>query len=216
MKQGTVIGAGVGAGVGGLVILVVIIVVVILVIRRRPNNKVVDVDSANRKQSKKYTTVSGVEASFPHEAAKPELISLPSLKRGHLQADLKAESELESKPEPAPVSVSASASVSPSVSAPSPVSAPAVDIVSEQCIENSTLGTQVKLGDRVKVNGYQEGVVRYIGDLKDVALSGIKYVGVELSEPEGSGDGSISGHRYFTCPDFHAVFTTVQFVEPIS
>lgn len=65
----------------------------------------------------------------------------------------------------------------------------------------------------MKVNGYQDGIVRYIGDLKDVALSGIKYVGVELNEPAGSGDGSITGHQYFSCPDFHALFTTVQFVE---
>ena len=67
----------------------------------------------------------------------------------------------------------------------------------------------------MNVNGHQKGVVRYIGPLESLPLAGVKYVGVELDGPSGSGDGSIGGTRYFQCKPFHSVFTTKQFVEPL-
>lgn len=122
------------------------------------------------------------------------------------ESDSDSEPEIEVKAQPAPEPV-----VAPE---PEPKKPAENQVVSEESITNSA-GAKLTLGARVKANGYQEGVVRYIGDLQDVALSGIKYIGVELDQPEGSGDGSISGHRYFSCDDFHALFTTVQFVEPL-
>merc|ERR1712150_7776 len=70
---------------------------------------------------------------------------------------------------------------------------------------------RITLGQRVKVNGYQEGIVRYIGPLNSLPLAGLVYIGVELNEPAGSGDGSIGGAQYFKCKPFHSVFTTAQF-----
>merc|ERR1719182_245107 len=117
-------------------------------------------------------------------------------------SDSDPEPEPQPEPEPAPAP------------APAPKAVVPAGIVSEQYIEASP-GVELALGSRVKANGYQEGTIRYIGDLKGVALTGIKYVGIELDEPEGSGDGTISGHTYFKCAEFHALFTTVQFVEPM-
>ena len=68
---------------------------------------------------------------------------------------------------------------------------------------------------RVKVNGYQQGTVRYIGELESLPLGGMTYIGIELDNAEGSGDGTISNVRYFTCKPFHSVFTTSQFVEAL-
>jgi len=201
---GVAIGAGVGGGMG-LVVIVIIVVVVLIILQRRKRNKVHDADSASKKYS---ASVAAVEASFPKEIAKPTRIVPKAIRKPKAKPqpepepkpEPKTETETESEPEPEPASDLEAANEN--------------DIVSEKIIENSD-GKRLELGARVKVNGYQDGVVRYIGDLKDVALNGIKYVGVELDEAEGSGDGSISGHRYFSCADFHAWFTTVQFVEPL-
>ena len=73
----------------------------------------------------------------------------------------------------------------------------------------------MQVGDRVTANGFQNGTIRYIGRVSSVALDKVNYVGIELDEPEGSGDGTISGHTYFTCPEYHALFVNVQMVEPM-
>lgn len=184
----------------------------IFIFRRRRDQKVNPI-----------ATVKSIEAAIPKEAAKPERIVLRSLrsvkerkpapkKRPEPESDSDSEPEIEVKAEP--VTHAAPEPEPQPVPEPEPKKPAANQLVSEESITNSS-GTKLTLGSRVKANGYQEGVVRYIGDLKDVALSGIKYIGVELDQPEGSGDGSINGHRYFSCEDFHALFTTVQFVEPL-
>merc|ERR1712054_173962 len=72
----------------------------------------------------------------------------------------------------------------------------------------------IVLEQRVKVNGYQCGTVKFIGELESLPLPGMVYIGVKLDKPEGSGNGSINGVRYFDCEPFHSVFTTSQFIEP--
>lgn len=199
VQNGGTLGGGIGGGLAiGLLIAVGLVILLIFLFRRRRDQKVNPV-----------ATVKSIEAAIPKEAAKPERIVLRSLKsvkerKPSVRKQPEPESDSDSEPE---VEVKAEAAAPP----PAPAEN---QLVSEESITNSA-GAKLTLGARVKANGYQEGVIRYIGDLKDVALSGIKYIGVELDQPEGSGDGSINGHRYFSCEDFHALFTTVQFVEPL-
>jgi len=213
VQNGGILGGGIGGGLAvGLIIAAGLVILLIFFFRRRRDQQVNPV-----------ATVKSIEAAIPKEAAKPERIVLRSLrsvkerkpslrKQPEPESSSDSEPEVEVKTEPA---VQAAPAPEPApVPAPEPKKPAANQLASEESITNSA-GATLKLGDRVKANGYQEGVVRYIGDLKDVALSGIKYIGVELDQPEGSGDGSINGHRYFTCNDFHALFTTVQFVEPL-
>lgn len=204
VQHGGSLGGGIGGGLAiGLLIAVGLVILLIFLFRRRRDQKVNPV-----------ATVKSIEAAIPKEAAKPERIvlrSLKSVKERKPSAKKQPEPESDSDSEPE-VEVKAEAAAPPP--APEPKKPAENQLVSEESITNST-GTKLALGARVKANGYQEGVIRYIGDLKDVALSGIKYIGVELDQPEGSGDGSINGHRYFLCEDFHALFTTVQFVEPL-
>jgi dynactin complex subunit len=51
---------------------------------------------------------------------------------------------------------------------------------------------QLNIGDRVLVNGAKEGTLQYIGPTH--FAKGI-WVGVELNEPQGKNDGSVSGKR---------------------
>merc|ERR1711988_1945348 len=194
MKYGGTIGAGVGIGGGGAVIVVGIIIVLLFVLRAKASNNQIQPDNA----AKKYTAAAVDSMAKQHAVAAPTriapMMSLKKVKSTRLaREEPEPESSSESEPEP---------------------KAAVTGIVSEQSIEAAP-GVNLALGSRVKANGYQEGTIRYIGDLKGVALTGIKYVGIELDEPEGSGDGTISGHTYFKCAEFHALFTTVQFVEPL-
>lgn len=62
---------------------------------------------------------------------------------------------------------------------------------------SDTVMALVKVGDRVKVQGYPTtGTVRFVGDHKQ--KGGMRY-GVELDEPLGLNDGTIGGDKYFAC-----------------
>lgn len=63
------------------------------------------------------------------------------------------------------------------------------------------------LNEKVWVNGSRPGVIRFIGETK-FALG--KWIGVQLTSPNGKNDGSVSGVRYFTCPDSCGVFVKPQ------
>jgi len=100
--------------------------------------------------------------------------------------------------------------VDPVVQAPTPTPTP-VSLKSFAPQQNKD--KPITLGQRVKINGFQHGVVKYIGELEAMPMAGVVYIGVKLDQPEGSGDGSINGVRYFDCDPYCSVFTTPQFVE---
>ncbi|XP_065913818.1 uncharacterized protein [Dysidea avara] len=56
-----------------------------------------------------------------------------------------------------------------------------------------------RVGDRVLVDGYLPGVVKYVGDLDSDFINSQVYVGVKLDDPVGDSDGIINGKRYFKC-----------------
>lgn len=71
-----------------------------------------------------------------------------------------------------------------------------------------TLGTMashgsLQLGQKVEIKDGVTGVVRHYGATR--FAEGI-WVGLELSGPTGKNDGSVQGHRYFTCKPAHGSF----------
>eukprot|EP00043_Microstomoeca_roanoka_P011984 m.113312 g.113312 ORF g.113312 m.113312 type:complete len:2350 (-) comp15356_c3_seq1:622-7671(-) len=59
------------------------------------------------------------------------------------------------------------------------------------------------IGCRVRVEAYScDGTLRFFGKHH---VKGILRCGVELDEPIGLNNGTVSGHTYFTCPDKHGV-----------
>merc|ERR1712139_6009 len=71
------------------------------------------------------------------------------------------------------------------------------------------------LGQRVSAHGYQSGVIMYIGELNSMpSMKGVTYIGIKLDKPEGSGDGTVNGVRYFECKPFCSVFVTPHAVQP--
>ncbi|WWD01458.1 hypothetical protein V866_008402 [Kwoniella sp. B9012] len=50
----------------------------------------------------------------------------------------------------------------------------------------------------------RRGTVRYVGEAS-IGKGGV-WVGVELDEPQGKGDGEVEGKRYFQCSPLHATF----------
>lgn len=77
----------------------------------------------------------------------------------------------------------------------SPVPMPTVNGMDE------TLGFQI--GDGVTVAGQKNGIVRFIG--RTQFATGV-WLGIELDQPVGKNDGSVSGIRYFDCKASHGVF----------
>ncbi|KAL7751110.1 hypothetical protein RI367_003312 [Sorochytrium milnesiophthora] len=61
----------------------------------------------------------------------------------------------------------------------------------------------MKPGDRVSVDGFGEGVVRFVGA---VHFRPGDWTGIELLTPSGKNDGSAMGKRYFACAPNHGVF----------
>jgi len=72
------------------------------------------------------------------------------------------------------------------------------------------------LGQRVSAHGYQSGVIMYIGELNSMpSMKGVTYIGIKLDKPEGSGNGTVNGVRYFECDPFCSVFVTPHAVKPV-
>eukprot|EP01027_Heterolobosea_sp_BB2_P011220 GEZU01016350.1.p1 GENE.GEZU01016350.1~~GEZU01016350.1.p1 ORF type:complete len:538 (+),score=92.20 GEZU01016350.1:184-1797(+) len=62
--------------------------------------------------------------------------------------------------------------------------------------------TSVTVGARVVISGGLYGTVRYIGATKDPG----RWIGIELDEKKGQGNGSIGGVEYFKCENGYATF----------
>lgn len=71
---------------------------------------------------------------------------------------------------------------------------------------------KIGVGDRVCVNKKNKGYVKFVGPMESV-FNDVDFIGVELDEPLGSGDGSFGGKSYFKCKPLHSVFTTQDFVS---
>ena len=73
--------------------------------------------------------------------------------------------------------------------------------------------SNIKIGERCEVQSGdgtidRRGTIRFVGEAS-MGKGGI-WVGVEMDEPTGKGDGSVEGVRYFTCLPKHAVFVRAE------
>jgi tubulin-folding cofactor B len=69
--------------------------------------------------------------------------------------------------------------------------------------------SNIKIGERCEVQSGdgtidRRGTIRFVGEAA-MGKGGV-WVGVEMDEPTGKGDGSVDGVRYFQCSPKHAVF----------
>ncbi|KAE9553485.1 hypothetical protein FO519_003314 [Halicephalobus sp. NKZ332] len=75
------------------------------------------------------------------------------------------------------------------------------------------VGPYVKVGNRVvvKIQGQpdKKGKIEYVGET--LFKPGVTWVGIQYDDPTGKNDGSVDGHRYFTCEPNHGAF-----VRPMS
>lgn len=75
----------------------------------------------------------------------------------------------------------------------------------------------IQVGKRCRVGGEdtRRGVVRYVGEVKEIPNSLGAWVGVQLDEPVGKNDGSIGGTRYWGEESQlkHGVFVRPERVE---
>lgn len=63
------------------------------------------------------------------------------------------------------------------------------------------------LDEKVWVNGSRPGIIRFIGETK---FAPGKWIGVQLTSPDGKNDGTVAGVRYFACPNNCGVFVKPQ------
>ena len=75
----------------------------------------------------------------------------------------------------------------------------------------------IEEGRRCRVGGEdaRRGVVRYVGEVKEIPAGRGAWVGVQLDEPVGKNDGSIAGTRYWGAASElkHGVFVRPDRVE---
>ena len=70
----------------------------------------------------------------------------------------------------------------------------------------------MKLGDRVLVNGDKFGTLEFCGT---VQFAGGTWAGVSLDEPEGKNDGTVNTVPYFECSPDHGVFVPTSKIEKV-
>lgn len=69
------------------------------------------------------------------------------------------------------------------------------------------------LGDKVVIAGQKVGSLRFCGSTE---FAGGLWAGVELQQPVGKNDGSVSGVQYFTCPIKHGIFAPLSKISKLS
>ncbi|CAH8646839.1 unnamed protein product [Dicrocoelium dendriticum] len=69
---------------------------------------------------------------------------------------------------------------------------------------------QLEIGNRVLVAGQRKGILRFIGPTQFAPGT---WYGVELDQPLGKNNGSVSGVRYFQCPIGHGIFASRERIQ---
>ncbi|ORX39808.1 CAP Gly-rich domain-containing protein [Kockovaella imperatae] len=87
--------------------------------------------------------------------------------------------------------------------------APVPENLSHPPPPSHALPENVSVGSRCQVAGEggnmdRIGTVRFVG-IAEIGKGGV-WIGVELDEPVGKGDGEVEGKRYFSCSPKHAIF----------
>ena len=78
------------------------------------------------------------------------------------------------------------------------------NIETDPILSASRANESFNIGEKIYLHGLKKwGVVKYFGD---ALFSDGKWVGVELHEELGRNDGTVQGHRYFTCKPKYGVF----------
>lgn len=86
-----------------------------------------------------------------------------------------------------------------------------------EALEQEVRRRGIEAGKRCRVGGddTRRGLIQYVGEVKEIAGGGGTWVGVQLDEPVGKNDGSISGTRYWgeASAMKHGVFVRPERVE---
>ena len=72
---------------------------------------------------------------------------------------------------------------------------------------------ELHVGDRVVVSGSKYGTLKYLGKIH---VAEGTWCGIQLDEPLGKNDGSVSGKRYFTCQQRYGLFSPLARVEKVT
>jgi dynactin complex subunit len=72
---------------------------------------------------------------------------------------------------------------------------------------------ELHVGDRVVVSGTKFGTLKYLGKIH---VAEGTWCGIQLDEPLGKNDGSVSGKRYFTCQQRYGLFSPLARVEKVT
>eukprot|EP00730_Choanoeca_flexa_P001217 TRINITY_DN10533_c0_g1_i3.p1 TRINITY_DN10533_c0_g1~~TRINITY_DN10533_c0_g1_i3.p1 ORF type:complete len:1234 (+),score=447.48 TRINITY_DN10533_c0_g1_i3:1086-4787(+) len=71
----------------------------------------------------------------------------------------------------------------------------------------------MKVGDHVRIKAkHLEGIVRFVGNTH---FASGKWIGIELSTPEGKNNGTVKGESYFECAENHGMFVRQTQAEVI-
>lgn len=79
--------------------------------------------------------------------------------------------------------------------------------------EPSSTSQELHVGDRVVVSGSKYGTLKYLGKIH---VAEGTWCGIQLDEPQGKNDGSVSGKRYFTCQQRYGLFSPLARVEKVT
>ena len=78
---------------------------------------------------------------------------------------------------------------------------------------SSSASQELRVGDRVVVSGTKFGTLKYLGKIH---VAEGTWCGIQLDDPLGKNDGSVSGKRYFTCQQRYGLFSPLARVEKVT
>jgi tubulin-specific chaperone B len=95
--------------------------------------------------------------------------------------------------------------------------APNLEQAKLTALEQEVKDRDIAVGKRCRVGGQdtRRGVIKYVGEVKEIPGGLGAWVGVHLDEPVGKNDGSIAGVRYWGEPSElkHGVFARPERIE---